>query len=280
VSDACWVCDGPTQPAAELAPLPFRRCSVCGFLFRRDLDEPALRGIYEGGEYEVRDFAAGYAVDETVDERRRNARSRLAWVLEHKRSGRLLDVGAAAGAFVYEASLAGFEAFGIEPSPSFARQARETLGVDVRDGRVEDIDLPSASLDAVTLWHVLEHVREPRASLERLLDWLIPGGLLMLEVPNVDSVMFSLLGRNWPHLDPDVHVNQFTPSTLTLLLERAGFTAVRTATVSHTTYLTPLERLRPRAVVHRLQLARQGAPSTTHPSRHELLRASARRPVR
>lgn len=273
MSATCWICEGGAGPCAGLAPLDFLQCRSCGFIFRPELDTTA---VYEGGEYEARDFAADYAVEQTVDERRTNAQVRLTWLLQHARRGRLLDVGAAGGAFVLEAREAGFDAFGVEPAPAFARHAREVLGVDVRDGRVEDLDVAGGTLDVATLWHVLEHVPEPAGTLEVLRDRLRRDGLLVIEVPNVASVAAQRMGLAWTHLDAEVHVSQFTPRTLRTLLERAGFAIEQLTTVAHGIYLSRRERWAAAHVAHRLQLARGGAIGLQHPDRHEFLRVVAR----
>jgi SAM-dependent methyltransferase len=232
--------------------------------------------MYESGAYEQRVFTRDYSADETIDERRENARTRLSWLREYVQAGRLLDVGAAGGAFVLEAKLAGFDAFGVEPTPRFAEHARSTLQVDVRDGRFEDLGLGPATLDVATLWHVLEHIPAPRESLELLRGSLRPDGFLVVEVPNVESVVARQQGAHWTHLDPDVHVTQFGPSSLRVLLERAGFETVALTTVGHGSYLPRWKRWAPRHVAHRLRLASGGAVGLSDPTRHEFLRAVAR----
>jgi SAM-dependent methyltransferase len=272
----CWVCAASVDRCLELAPLPLVRCMSCGFVFRPDLVD-ATRDIYEIGAYQAREFASGYVADETLAERVRTAQTRLVWLRDRVSGERLLDVGAAGGAFVLAAKRAGFDAWGIEPAPGFARSAREALGVDVRDGRIEEIALDPASLDVVTLWHVLEHVPEPLAALERLRAALRLHGLLVVEVPNMASVMARTMGTKWTHLDPDVHASHFTPETLRRLVERAGFEVRYAETIAHSAYLTPRERLAPRHLAHRLTLALHGAWRSTHPDRHEFLRVVAAR---
>jgi 2-polyprenyl-3-methyl-5-hydroxy-6-metoxy-1,4-benzoquinol methylase len=272
----CWICAAAVDPYVELAPLPLVRCVSCGFVFRPDLVD-ATQELYEVGAYQAREFASGYVADETLGERVRTAQTRLVWLRDHVSGERLLDVGAAGGAFVLAAKRAGFDAWGIEPTPGFARYARETLGLDVRDGRIEEIALDPASLDVVTLWHVLEHVPEPLSKLEQLRTALRPHGHLVVEVPNMASVMARTMGTEWTHLDPDVHASHFTPRTLRHLLERAGFHVRYAETIGHSTYLTPRERLAPRHFAHRLRLAIHGAWRTAHPDRHEFLRVVASR---
>jgi SAM-dependent methyltransferase len=279
-SVACWACGaGTTAPSAALAPLDFLECGDCGLVFRPGIDAQATRAVYEGGAYEEREFAVDYALAGSIAERRRNARTRLAWVCHRARAGRLLDIGAAGGAFVLEAQEAGFAALGVEPAPAFARHARDVLHVDVRDGRVEEAELPAGSLDVVTMWHVLEHIPAPLGSVQHIRGLLRPGhGLLFVEVPNFTSLAAQQMGRDWTHLDLGVHVSQFAPRSLSLLLERAGLELLDLHTVAHGAYLSRRERWAPAHVSHRVKLARGGLVALRHPSRHEFLRAVARRP--
>ena len=270
---ACWLYGGATHPTALLDPFPFVECAACGFVFCPELDHDATRAIYEGGEYQQRQE---YVDEGLATDRMRNAESRLRWVLQVvPRTERLLDVGAAAGTFVCAAGNAGFDAFGVEPSPEFAHYGREHFGVDVQDGRLEDLVGLDESVDVITMWHVLEHIPQPVRALETAGRLLKPDGLLILEVPNAESIMARRLGLAWTGSDPAVHVSQFTRSTLAAALLAAHFEIVDLHTASHAVYQNRREQIL--SLPHRLQLLRGGAPRTRHADRHEYLRAVARR---
>jgi SAM-dependent methyltransferase len=121
--------------------------------------------------------------------------------------GRLLDAGAGRGRFVAAARAAGYDATGLEPSPGAVAAA---LG----------------SLDALVLWHVLEHVEDPRATLERGAQWVRPGGAVLVGVPNLASLQARLGGERWFHLDLPRHRTHFTPAGLRAVLEATGFQPV------------------------------------------------------
>jgi SAM-dependent methyltransferase len=272
VDFSCRLCGSPAERCAELVPLPFARCRQCGFVFREHAEVSA---VYEGGAY-AEDGGERYVAEDAA--RRRDARVRLRWLREVASRGDLLDVGAAGGAFVAEANSAGFSAWGIEPTPAFAEHARSALGVDVRTGTLEDTELTPASVDVVTMWHVLEHVPEPVGQLRRVGEALRQGGVAAIEVPNYGSAVAGRLGRAWASLEPDVHVSQFAPQTLTSVLERAGLRPLRIETVPITPYLTPLRRCNPRHLAGRAKAALWlRSLKTTHPHGHELLRALAQR---
>lgn len=249
-------------------------CSSCGFLFQPEVPVAALRARH-GEHY----FDSRYPPDDS--QRTHEARVRLRWLKRRGvASGRLLEVGAAQGQFLGEATAAGFDASGIEPEPRTAQQARERSGAEVVAGYVEDADLPDGSLDAVCMWHVLEHVPRPIATLERLRAALRPGGTFFCEVPNIASATAAATGESWVYLDPEHHVNFFAPNTLAAALSRAGFEAPETYTVPMIRY----QRVRPGAVMNvarhvRSTLRDPAPPFVSHPSGHELLRAVARVPA-
>jgi SAM-dependent methyltransferase len=274
----CKGCGRETVPCAALAPWPFVSCTACGLVFRARVAADAMHAVYAEGDYEA-DRGHHYASDEEDADRRRDARVRLRWLSRHARSGRLLDVGAAGGAFVLEAGRAGFAAWGVEPTPAFAARARERLGLDVRTGTLEEVALDPDGLDVATMWHVLEHVPEPLAVLERLHVGLRSGGTLAIEVPNFGSAVAKRMGTAWTSLQPDVHVNQFSAASLRVMIERAGFAAAEVSTVPITPYLPVPSRLDPRHIAGRAKAAMWlRTPRAVHPHGHELLRAAAARP--
>jgi len=138
---------------------------------------------------------------------------------------RLLDVGAGRGRFVASARAAGYEAEGVEPTGRGVTAAR-ALGVTLRQARLEDTDVVRESLDAVTAWHVIEHLDDPASAVVRMAGWLRPGGVLLIGVPNVDSLQARWGGERWYHLDLPRHRTHFTPAGLRALVAGAGLVPV------------------------------------------------------
>jgi SAM-dependent methyltransferase len=85
----------------------------------------------------------------------------------------------------------------------------------------------SGEYDAVTLWHVLEHLEDADTALAHVRSLLLPGGVLVVGVPNLGSVQARLGRERWFHLDLPRHRTHFTPAGLRLALERHGFAVVR-----------------------------------------------------
>ncbi len=271
----CQICAGSPILCERFAPYPFLECPDCGFVFRPDLDDAKLAEVYTAGAYEL--LRAEEYLRQLPD-RRRDARVRLRYLRRWSEKGRLLDVGASAGAFVYEARSGGFDASGIEPVPAFAKMAGEHFGVHVTEGTLSDTRLQDGSYQAITLWHVLEHLPDPVSHLRQIVKALTPDGLVALEVPNAGSTVACKTGAQWTSLEPDVHVNQFTPRSLRTALDASGLTVLDLQTTMVTPYLKWPRRLGPGHLAARVKaLAWLRSVRTTHPEGHELLRAVARK---
>jgi 2-polyprenyl-3-methyl-5-hydroxy-6-metoxy-1,4-benzoquinol methylase len=141
---------------------------------------------------------------------------------------RILEVGCAAGFFLKAARDAGYDAHGVEVSASILAHARDVLKLDnLFEGTVRDFPGKPGSYDAAALWDVVEHLADPLKDLARVRELLKPGGHLFVQTQDVSSLTRRVLGAKWPHFKQLEHVYHFSPSTVTTLLERAGFEVLR-----------------------------------------------------
>jgi SAM-dependent methyltransferase len=138
--------------------------------------------------------------------------------------GTLLDIGAGRGRFVASARAAGWSASGIEPSARGVEAARSVYGLELERASLADA---SGTYDAISMWHVLEHLDDPGGALARVASLLPAGGVLLVGVPNLASVQARVGRGRWFHLDLPRHRTHFTPAGLRSLLERHGFTVER-----------------------------------------------------
>ena len=142
------------------------------------------------------------------------------------RGARVLDVGCGPGESLRHIIDAGCSAYGVETSPQAAAQAQRT-GATVFAGTFVQARFEDDWFDGVAMIHVLEHVDDPVAALREAHRVLKPGGLLVIEVPNIESWGFALFGRRWRALDVPRHLYHFSPASLKPLLIREGFEIVR-----------------------------------------------------
>jgi SAM-dependent methyltransferase len=153
---------------------------------------------------------------------------KIALVRSHKTAGRLLDIGAGVGLFVRHALDNGFDAHGVEMSAQAVATGTRSLDVPLTCGDFLSAPLPPASFDVVTLWHVLEHLDDPRAILVKIRQILNPDGVVVIAVPNFDSMQARLFRGAWYHLDVPRHLFHYTPASLANILAGAGFRIVDT----------------------------------------------------
>jgi SAM-dependent methyltransferase len=136
--------------------------------------------------------------------------------------GRLLDIGTAAGAFVAAAVKRGWDAEGCEPNRWLGEWGARHYGIRIRQGSVFEQDYTPGTFDVVTLWDVIEHTPNPRAVLDRCRELLKPGGLLIVNYPDIGSWIARVLGRRWLFLT-SVHLWYFDRTTIARILETSGF---------------------------------------------------------
>jgi SAM-dependent methyltransferase len=150
--------------------------------------------------------------------------ARAAAIARRRPPGDVLDVGCGRGVMLGRLRERGWRPVGLEASAEASAHARETLALQVRVApELEDSGLHAASFDVVTLYHVLEHVADPFATLAHVRELLRPSGLLVVEVPNLDSLQARLARGRWFHLDTPRHLHHFGRRQLLEAARAAGF---------------------------------------------------------
>lgn len=156
--------------------------------------------------------------------RKKALKTKVSWVKEatHLASGHLLDIGSGTGAFLHTMQQSGWKTMGIEPNPTARALAKEHYGMEsFHPSKLEELE--EGCFDAITLWHVLEHVHHLHEYLERIKKLLKPTGILILAVPNIQSTDFQFYKEFWAALDVPRHLYHFTPKSMEFLLESHQF---------------------------------------------------------
>lgn len=146
--------------------------------------------------------------------------------------GSILDIGCGNGGFLLQMQRRGYRVQGTEWTAGAAARVPKESNIPMHVGDLSDLDLPPQSFDAITLWHVLEHLRRPRETLEKIRTLLKDDGTLFMSMPNAESAQANRYGAHWFHHDPPRHLFGFGPRSLTRLLEQTGFHIQRISTWS------------------------------------------------
>jgi 2-polyprenyl-3-methyl-5-hydroxy-6-metoxy-1,4-benzoquinol methylase len=148
---------------------------------------------------------------------------RMAKIMRYKAPGKILDVGCAIGSLLETARSYGWECYGIELSSFAADYAREKLNLNVFCGTLEQANYPENFFDVITLYHVIEHLPDPTATLMHCRKLLKPDGILVVEVPDFGSAQAQRLKESYHYVKPQEHIYYFTTDTLKKLLRKSGF---------------------------------------------------------
>src|SRR6266446_3963078 len=195
------------------------RCKQCGlqYLSPRLRQDLVLSGYSEGADEA---FVSQVAARERTFAKCLDTIERAA-----PGRGRILDVGTASGSFLGVAKERGWEVAGCEPNRWLCEWGKQRYGTPIHAGTIFDMGLSDDSFDVVTLWDVLEHTTDPKAVLSECHRVLRPGGLLVVNHPDINSSVARLMNRKWVFL-LSVHLYYFTLNTIQEMLKSTGFRMV------------------------------------------------------
>lgn len=139
----------------------------------------------------------------------------------------VLDIGCGGGSMLQILQSRGVPVCGSDASRESAAFVRRRCAVPVVCSRLPDVPFRAGAFSVVAAFHVLEHLPDPAASLTVLRELLVPGGRLVVQVPNADSWQALLLGKNWNGFDVPRHLVNFRVEDLEDLLDSCGYAVVR-----------------------------------------------------
>ncbi|WP_460613203.1 class I SAM-dependent methyltransferase [Hymenobacter seoulensis] len=198
-----------------------QQCQACSFQFTNPRPDAAHIGsYYESDEYVSHNSGAGGMINQAYKVARFfTMRRKVALVNKlAPRKGSLLDYGCGTGHFLAAAKSNGWKVAGWEPNARAREEATQRVGQPLP--LLDLAQLPTATYDAITLWHVLEHVHELNDTLQQLIRLLKPDGTLIIAVPNIDSLDAQHYRQDWAAYDVPRHLYHFSPKTMKQLLKK------------------------------------------------------------
>ena len=203
------------------------QCAGCSLRFTQGVPDAASVGnYYQSANYiSHTDTSEGivnklyHFVRKTTLKRKRRLVAQTTGV----QKGSVLDIGAGTGAFAQTMLQAGWAVTGLEPDTLARQRALALHGLHLQDTS-SLFRLPAQGFDAITMWHVLEHVHELQAYIEQIKILLKEKGRALIAVPNYTCYDAQLYGRYWAAYDVPRHLYHFSPKSLETLVRRHGFT--------------------------------------------------------
>jgi SAM-dependent methyltransferase len=221
---ACPVCGATCAiPIYALKRLPYRIaiCDGCGLgRLHPPPARAAITGFYQPDYYGT----AGTKFRPFVERMVRLAGSSHVRSLTEglPRGARVLDVGCGRGVLLSALANRGFEVYGFEISEAAAVGADLRASIRIADD-LREVGYPDGHFDEVIVWHVLEHLPEPRETLCEIRRIIRDGGRLAVAVPNFSSFQARWARAAWFHLDAPRHLFHFPLPALERLIEQCGF---------------------------------------------------------
>jgi len=199
------------------------RCPSCMHTWLDNRPAPEEMGYYYSEKYHR---AIGHAGETSPKRWGRQLRV----ISKYKTGGRILDIGCSSGAFLGYLKGGPWELYGIEASASTAERARALTGANVFAGDVLDANFRPNWFDVITCSDVMEHLYEPRVVFRSVFNWLKPGGIFYVFVPNIMSWEARMFGSYWSGLDLPRHLHHYSTESLAGFAKSVGLHQVRMVT--------------------------------------------------
>lgn len=248
----------PDRFHGRAIPYQLVRCRNCTLVWLVDPPRIEEMAHHYSQEYDRNIAAAG-------DNSPGRWRNRKKTLIQHKQRGAILDLGCSSGAFLKALGSKEWDLYGIDMSIESAKRAQAESGTKVFVGDILDGPFPHSTFDAITCFHVFEHLYKPREVLSKVFEWLKPGGIFYVLVPNIDSAGAHIFRSYWYALELPRHVFHYSPKSLSMMASSFGFEVVSLATrrevfiEESTRYV--IDDIFRRMRIHRVPLANATAPS-------------------
>ncbi|HKO81705.1 MAG TPA: class I SAM-dependent methyltransferase [Chitinophagaceae bacterium] len=233
----CPVCDSPAitnvlqvkdhTVSGELFTIA--ECQSCTLRFTQDVpDENAIAPYYKSEDYISHTNTSKGFINRLYHSVRKRTIEKKRELVEKNtglKEGKMLDVGSGIGSFVNEMKQHGWNAKGLEPDADARNVAKELYGLELTD-IAQFYQLPADHFDAITLWHVLEHVHDLSNYVQQLKTLLKEKGRLFIAVPNYTATDANSYKEHWAAYDVPRHLYHFSPQSIAALMKKNGLSVL------------------------------------------------------
>jgi SAM-dependent methyltransferase len=221
----CPLCKADSQQVFEIKGFNVLDCVKCLHRFAEiTADEIHVANVYNDKYFNG--GGAGYS-DYLIEGKMLRTRGRMyaKKIEKFAESGKLLDVGAAAGFILQGFTDENWHGTGLEPNALMTNFGREKLALDIRQGSLESFETDE-KFDLISMIQVAAHFYDPRKSFENASNLLKKDGLLLIETWNRESFLAKIFGKNWHEYSPPSVLQWFSLNGLTTFLKEFGFEKV------------------------------------------------------
>lgn len=206
------------------------QCGDCTFTFTQDAPDPAAIGpYYKGEEYISHSDSKEGVVNKLYHKARDFMLGRKYQLVDRLVKGKnLLDVGTGTGYFLDYMQRKQYQVTGVEIDGAAREYGAKKFGVTIHPPEFLTQGAQTAGYDAITLWHVLEHLYTPLKDLQTFHQLLNADGVLVIAVPNYTSADAQQYGAHWAAYDVPRHLWHFSPKTMEAMTGKAGFKLLET----------------------------------------------------
>lgn len=206
------------------------RCRECGAVFTSP-QPPTVQVLSRYVEqWFEREYLPSYNIDPqnpSLEHLAPRFAPEFALIERFRQNGRVLDVGAGAGLFLFHAREHGWQPHGVEISGYGPAYAKRHFDLDIIQGDLLHAQFPDQHFDVVMLQDTIEHVPDPLALVREIHRILRNGGAIVLSTPNYQSLSRRVFRQHWALISPAEHLFLFTMRSILQLFQRSGFAPFR-----------------------------------------------------
>ena len=204
-------------------------CLNCGLLYTMPRPSKEKIGEYYKSEeyYSHQENNKGFIPKLYEKVKKVNLKHKYELATKGIQTGKLLDIGCGVGDFLHTAETHGWQCVGVEPSEDAKAIARQRTNAELLSSEDQE-QLPDASFDVITMWHVLEHVDDLRWQVTQLQRLIKPNGRIAIALPNYKSYDGQYYKEHWAAYDVPRHLSHFNRQTITKILTTNNLKLIKT----------------------------------------------------
>ncbi len=200
-------------------------CNSCSLCFTQDVpDASSISPYYKSENYISHTNTSKGLINRLYQSVRKRTLKQKRKMIERTTgiaTGSLLDLGSGTGAFANEMKQSGWQVTALEPDEDARKVGQDLYNIDLTDIS-QFYQLKESSYDAITMWHVLEHVHDLQGYITKLKSLLKENGKLFIAVPNYTSKDAAVYQEHWAAYDVPRHLYHFSPKSMQVLMEKHG----------------------------------------------------------